>query len=133
MRRDTVLRGNTIVVPVGEGLLYVQPLYLDSPGDPLPTLWQVVVSFGDGQVYAGDSFEAALQEALGIEPSGGGGAPEVSTIEELVAVAAREFEAYQAALAEGNDEEAFDHYRSFKDALERAQQLAAGGAEETPQ
>ncbi|MDX6551636.1 MAG: uncharacterized protein QOH74_124, partial [Gaiellales bacterium] len=39
IRRDTVLRGNTIVVPVGQGLLYVQPLYLDTPGDSLPTLW----------------------------------------------------------------------------------------------
>jgi uncharacterized membrane protein (UPF0182 family) len=133
VRRDTVLRGNTIVVPVGEGLLYVQPLYLDAPGDSLPTLWQVIVSFGGGQVYAGVSFEAALQQALGIEEPGGDGEPQVSTIEELVAVAAREFEAYQTALAAGNDEEAFEHYRSFKDALDRARELAAGqSAGDTP-
>jgi hypothetical protein len=86
----------------------------------------VIVSFGGGKVYAADSFEAALQAALGIQPPSGGGGPEVATIQELVAVAAREFEAYQTALAAGQDEQAFDHYRKFKDALDRARQLAVG-------
>ena len=62
-----VLRGNTIVTPIGKGLLYVQPLYLDSPGDSLPSLWRVIVGFGDGQVYCGREFPEALSEALGVE------------------------------------------------------------------
>ena len=36
-RRDSILRGNTIVVPIGRGLLYTQPLYLDTTRS-LPTL-----------------------------------------------------------------------------------------------
>ena len=53
VRSAQVRRGDTLVVPIGKGLLYVQPLYLDNPGDSLPTLWQVVVSFGDGHVFEG--------------------------------------------------------------------------------
>ena len=68
-RRDSILRGNTIVVPIGRGLLYTQPLYLDAPGDQLPTLWRVVVSFGDGRVFAAPSFAEALE--LAFEARGG--------------------------------------------------------------
>ena len=42
-------RGNVIVVPIGDGLLYTQPIYLDTAEDSLPTLYLVVVSFGDSQ------------------------------------------------------------------------------------
>ncbi len=35
-RATSVLRGDTLVVPIGRGLLYVQPLYLDTPGEPVP-------------------------------------------------------------------------------------------------
>ena len=48
-RRDQVTRGNVIVVPIGDGLLYTQPIYLDTAEDSLPTLYLVVVSFGDSQ------------------------------------------------------------------------------------
>jgi uncharacterized membrane protein (UPF0182 family) len=138
-RAGQVLRGNTIVVPVGEGLLYVQPLYLDTQGDSLPTLWQVVASFGDGRVHAASTFEEALERALqaqGEPPADGEGpgAPPAGdeTIEQLVARAAAAFDAYQQALAEGRDEEAFAHYRRFREALEAARDLAEAGGGSDP-
>ena len=105
VRSSQIRRGNTLVVPVGEGLLYVQPLYLDSD-DSLPILFKVVVSFGDNQVYAADRFEEALRLALlGARGASGGedgaGAPDGADLEELVRRAAREFEAYQAAFGRG--------------------------------
>jgi uncharacterized protein len=126
IRRDQVLRGNTIVVPVGKGLLYTQPLYLDSPGDSLPSLWQVVVSFGDGEVFAAPTFAEALDAALsgGGEGQPGTGAPAGASIAELLRRADQEFAAWQRATGEGKLEEAARHLRAVGEAVRRARQLA---------
>lgn len=131
VRRDQVLRGNTIVVPVGDGLLYTQPLYLDTPGSSsLPTLWQVVVSFGDGRVFAAPTFAEALEAALtgspGAEP--GDGTPASATIQELVRRAAAEYEAYRKAFGAGDDAAAARHLAAFQEALAQADRVAEAGA-----
>ncbi|MEB3200252.1 MAG: UPF0182 family protein [Synechococcaceae cyanobacterium] len=42
-----LFRGNMLILPVGRGLLYVEPIYLQSKSNDLPTLVRVVVT--DGQ------------------------------------------------------------------------------------
>src|SRR5690606_22214039 len=55
-----VLRGNLLTLPVGGGVLYVQPVYVQSSGTTtLPLLRRVLVAFGDSVGYA-----ATLDEAL---------------------------------------------------------------------
>jgi hypothetical protein len=55
-----VLNGNLLTLPVGGGLLYVQPVYLKSTGETsYPTLQRVLVAFGDKIGFA-----ATLDEAL---------------------------------------------------------------------
>lgn len=55
-----VINGNLITLPVAEGILYVQPVYIQSTGTTsYPTLRKVLVSFGD-QI----GFANTLQEAL---------------------------------------------------------------------
>jgi len=129
-RGNSVLRGDTLVVPVGEGLLYVQPLYLDTPGSPFPSLWQVVVSFGDNSVYTAASFPAALSAALqGATGGTSGGLP--ATVPELIQVAAQELGLYQAATTAGRLNEAGTHLQKMADALSAAKRLtdaSAGGA-----
>ena len=123
-------------MPIGEGLLYVQPLYLDSPGDSLPTLWQVIVSFGNGRVFAAPTFEQALGEALGASaepspaPGSGGTTPPASTatLPQLVRRAAQQYEAYRKAFGAGDDAEAARRLRAFQQALAQAQRLAEPGA-----
>ncbi len=131
LRRDQVLRGNTIVVPIGQGLLYVQPLYLDTAADSLPTLWQVVVSLGDGQIYAGATFLDALEAALAGQasgPDGGsgtpGGTPLPTGIRDLVREAAAKYEAYREAWRRGDYETAATRLREFEALLERARTRA---------
>lgn len=128
IRKDQVLRGNTIVVPVGKGLLYVQPFYLDSSTTSLPVLWKVVVGFGDGQVFAADSLPEALNLALGAggdeDPATPGAPAGTRTLPELVRLASREFEAYQEAFGRGDDAEALRHLTAFRRALTQAQRLA---------
>ncbi len=54
-----LFRGNMLVLPIGNGLLYVEPIYLQSEGNSLPTLVRVVVS--DGQRFV---MERELGQAL---------------------------------------------------------------------
>jgi uncharacterized membrane protein (UPF0182 family) len=139
-RAEQVLRGNTIVTPIGQGLLYVQPLYLDAPGDSLPTLWQVIVSFGDGKVYSAPSFQEALSQALGVQvepvpgtPTVPGGKPAAGpTLAQLVQRASDEFDAYRKAFGEGKDAEAATHLRAFQQALAQARRVADQGGATTP-
>jgi hypothetical protein len=42
-----VVRGNLLVIPVGDSILYVEPLYLKSEGTAIPELKRVIVSYQD--------------------------------------------------------------------------------------
>jgi len=57
-----VIRGNLLVVPVGNALLYVEPVYLKAQNGGLPTLIRVVVS--DGTRIAMETTLARAIEAL---------------------------------------------------------------------
>ncbi len=59
-----VLQGNLLTLPVGGGLLYVQPMYLKSTGDTsFPLLKKVLVGFGD-QVGFADTLDEALDQVF---------------------------------------------------------------------
>ncbi len=112
-----VLRGNLLTLPVGGGLLYVQPVYTQSArGTQVPLLHRVLVSFGDeigfaptlsealDQVFEGDS-GAATADGGTVQPGDGGVPPETTAEEDLRAALAAASQAIrdgQAALAEGN-------------------------------
>jgi uncharacterized membrane protein (UPF0182 family) len=57
-----VVQGNLLVMPVGEALLYVEPVYLRARQGGLPTLTRVVVS--DGSRIAMESTLARSIDAL---------------------------------------------------------------------
>jgi len=57
---STVRYGNLLTLPVGDGLLYVEPVYVQSTGETAyPTLQRVLVAFGDEIGFA-----PTLDEAL---------------------------------------------------------------------
>ncbi len=57
-----VLRGNLLTLPVGEGFLYVQPVYVQSTGETsYPLMRRVLVAFGDKIAFE-DTLDAALDE-----------------------------------------------------------------------
>jgi uncharacterized membrane protein (UPF0182 family) len=66
--------GNLLTLPVGDGLLYVQPLYTQrKTGEGrYPVLRYVLVSFGD-KVGIGNTLNDALDDVLGIAPGTPGG------------------------------------------------------------
>ncbi|MGP3536132.1 UPF0182 family membrane protein [Microbacterium sp. RD1] len=68
--QSEVLNGNLLTLPVGGGLLYVQPVFVQSSGGTqLPQLRRVLVAFGD-QI----AFEDTLNEALDVLFGGDSGA-----------------------------------------------------------
>ncbi|NTW42666.1 MAG: COG1615 family transporter, partial [Cellulomonadaceae bacterium] len=62
---STVRSGNLLTLPVGGGLLYVQPVYVQSSqGTQFPLLQRVLVSFGDEIGFA-ETLDEALDQVFG--------------------------------------------------------------------
>ncbi len=74
-----VLRGNLLTLPVGGGLLYVQPVYVQATGGTsYPLLRKVLVAFGD-EIAFKDSLGEALDEIFGGDSGAGIGDGEPTT------------------------------------------------------
>ena len=74
----SVLYGNLLTVPVGNGLLYVQPIYTQrsstSGSGTYPQLQFVLASFGEN-VGIGQNLQESLADALGTAPPDTGAEP----------------------------------------------------------
>lgn len=121
--QSEVINGNLLTVPVGGGLLYVQPVYVKSTGNTsYPLLQKVLVAFGDqiafqdtldlalDVLFGGDSGAAAGDNAVepGAEPTtpptDGGATPNVPSdeMQALLNQASVALKDKQAALAAGD-------------------------------
>ena len=61
---SSVKYGNLLTLPVGGGLLYIEPLYVEAAGNPYPILQYVLAAFGD-RVAFGSSLTGALDTLFG--------------------------------------------------------------------
>ncbi|SMX80267.1 UPF0182 family protein [Brevibacterium antiquum] len=134
-----VQNGNLLTLPVGGGLLYVQPVYVRSAGDTsYPLLQHVLVAFGEDigfaptldealdQVFGGDSGAKAGDagtEDSGAGESGGSGsggdsaaAPDDQNLNDALEEAKKAMEDSDAALKEGD----FEKYGKAQDRLKNA-------------
>ncbi|MCI1890239.1 MAG: UPF0182 family protein [Bifidobacterium crudilactis] len=60
-----VKRGNLLTLPIGGGLVYIEPVYVESSGKTsFPLLKKVLVAFGD-QVGFADTLDQALDQVFG--------------------------------------------------------------------
>lgn len=125
--------GNLLTLPVGGGLLYVQPVYVEaSGGQTYPLLRKVLVSFGDRI-----AFEDTLQEALDVvfqgesgigtgEPPPTGGQPpepapgQSQALQEALQDAQQAFQDGQEALQRGDFAAYGEAQQQLAAALERA-------------
>jgi len=123
---DVVL-GNLLTLPVGNGLLYVQPVYVRATSNAAayPLLQKVLVSFGD-QIGFDDTLKGALDQVFGgnsgTQAGGGnvnsGGSS--SNAESAIASAIAAYKDGLAALAKG-DFAAYDRaQKRLKSALDAA-------------
>ena len=61
---STVIRGELLVIPIKESLIYVQPLYLRAEGGTIPELKRVVVAH-ENRVAMAETLEAGLAALFG--------------------------------------------------------------------
>lgn len=58
-RGSRVIRGNLLVIPIADTILYVEPLFLEAPQTELPELKRIVLASGPSVVMA-ESFDRAI-------------------------------------------------------------------------
>ncbi len=128
-----VKRGNLIVMPIGTGLLYVEPIYLQAERSPMPELRLVVLATQEKLTYAAN-FETALRQLLGDvqtpanAKSDGAKTPEdkqagadTSSADDLIKRAAQNLADYQRLTAEGKLGEAGQKLDELKRNLDELQ------------
>jgi uncharacterized membrane protein (UPF0182 family) len=64
-----VLRGQTLVLPVGNTFLYVEPLYIQASEARMPQLKKVVLAIGNTLIYR-DTYEQALGDLSALMQGG---------------------------------------------------------------
>ena len=60
------IKGNLLVIPINESLIYVEPIYLEAEQNSLPTLRRVIVSYKN-RVVMKPTLDEALQEVFQIQ------------------------------------------------------------------
>ncbi len=68
-RGSQVIRGELLVIPIEESLIYVQPIYLRAEGGNIPELKRVVVAH-ENQVVMGETLEEGLNALFGSGAAG---------------------------------------------------------------
>jgi len=63
-RGSNVIRGNLLVIPIENTLLYIEPLYITADNSEIPELKRIILSFGTQTVMEVD-FESALNKLFG--------------------------------------------------------------------
>jgi uncharacterized membrane protein (UPF0182 family) len=76
---STVIRGNLIVMPLEDTLLFVEPIYLQAERSPMPELRIVVLATQDRLAYAPRFPEALAQLLAGAAPNPPAASPPGST------------------------------------------------------
>jgi hypothetical protein len=128
-----VIKGDLLVVPIEDSLLYIQPIFLEAEGGGIPEFRRVIVVHGD-QVEWAQTLDLALQQVFGAGTGGdpvdpGPSIPDGDTVAELLSEAAAAFDRAAEALTAGDLAE---YQRSVNEAqrlIEEAQAIIEGAVE----
>ncbi len=129
---SNVVLGNLLSLPVGGGILYVQPIYVESSGaGGFPLLRKVQVGYGQKVVLA-DTLSSALSQVLGetVDPTPGpdpdpGNKTDAELLDAALAKAQKAYNEGQAALR-NNDWAAYgEAQKRLSAAIAEAQKISA--------
>jgi uncharacterized membrane protein (UPF0182 family) len=123
--QSDVLNGNLLTLPVGGGLLYVQPVYVQSSGGTrLPQLRKVLVAFGNRIAFE-DTLSEALDELFGGDSGAATGDEEVTPTDPGTGVATPTPTPTETAAPSPSPTEAAEPTTDYQVALQEAQQALA--------
>ena len=140
-RGSSVIRGDLLVIPMEESILYVEPVYLQADGNSLPELKRVIASY-ENKVAMEETLDGVLKtlfEGGGRSTITGSILPPAraeesespgatSSLEELVGSSLDHFERAQDNLRNGNWSEFGKEMDAAKRALDQLEQnLKSGG------
>jgi hypothetical protein len=136
-RGSRVIRGNLLVIPLGDSLVYFEPLYLQAEASQLPELKRVIVAFGE-KVAMEESLEEALQVVFGGtraiargEETPAMGESEASGISpalaDLIRAAREHYDAAQEALRQGDWATYGQELKALKEVLDEMARLTGQG------
>ena len=130
-----VIRGNLLVIPIEESLLYVEPIYLRAEQGELPELVRIIVAYGD-QVVMRNTLEEGLQAIFGDIPTrpdepqapfdtaDAAAVTLPSDLAGLIQSALDTYEQGQQALQQGNWQRYGETQQKLQDILQRLEQQA---------
>jgi hypothetical protein len=135
-RGSNVIRGNVLAIPVGETLVYVEPIYLQSETSAYPELRLVAVMHNDNLSYA-ETFDEALRGLFqpgAVQPAQALAAPggEAAPLGRLIDDAQAAFQDYLSHLGEGRFQDAAGALERLSQLLERLVEQAPGTQPEQP-
>jgi uncharacterized membrane protein (UPF0182 family) len=114
-----VVRGNTLVIPIEDSILYVEPLYLEATErGTLPQLQRVIVAYADRltmQKTLSEALDVIFGEGVQPPPIGDGIPPPTGNLAERLARIAELYDLAQQALADGD----LGRYQEYIDEIGR--------------
>lgn len=139
---SSVIRGHLLVIPLGNSLLYIEPVYLKSQRSPMPELRIVVLATQEKLAY-GATFEEAMNSLFGeaarpptetsketpTQETGEQAKPSATpvvtqSLRQLITRAIQEFEDYQRLTSQGKYAEAGQKLEQHKRTLEEIRKLS---------
>lgn len=115
-----VIRGNLLVIPVNNSVLYLEPVYLQASSGKFPQIKKVVLATQDKLVW-GDTFDDAIRLLFGegyTPPSG-----QTEDVKELIKLAQTHFEKYKQLIAQGYFEEAGKELKEVENLINKINSL----------
>jgi uncharacterized protein len=126
-----VIKGDLLVVPIEDSLLYVQPVFLEAEGGGFPEFRRVIVVYADRVEWA-ETLDGALAKVFGVEEGGTSEPPsgsEGSTVDALLQQAADAFQSADDALAAGDLAGYQQWVEEARSLIQQAQDVLEGTAE----
>src|ERR1700722_6163056 len=114
-----VLRGQTLVLPVGNTFLYVDPIYIQATQARMPQLKKVVQASGNRLISA-DTYEEALAQLAG------GGQQQPAGQTSAQAVARTQAQASTGSGADARLQQIAEHLRKYQELTAQGRLAEAG-------
>jgi len=123
-----VLRGDLLVIPINQSILYVEPIYLEAENAKMPELKQVIVAVGDNIVME-DNLDDALANIFKgkvrkIQAEGITETVADETINSLITQALNHYNRSQEMMRQGDWTKYGEEIKKLKDILEKLNEKA---------